>query len=244
VELTVLEARDLGPLEPHQFACHVRAWVHDRKGKGRGRTKTVRDRNRVSWGTEGEGEAFCFEVNRMDVIRILLYEYALCGLVDLAVGDVVDAIEGNPQSPLSNKAKKKIRRTTFVTPEGSPATKTEVVPLMQGNGNGNGTHTSSNEGETEMITVPVAEANSSHNNKPSALDPTELKDHSNRVVPHPTFEIVTDAEGESCMEDWFALQGRGITGELKLRLRVIPLSEIYQEGAEKKSKRGGWCSMM
>ena len=98
IEVTVLEARDLGPLEPHQFACHVRMWVCDRKGKGRVCTSICHDRDNVFWGGR-DGESFVFAVNRMDVLRVMVYEHSLVGVVNLSVSELSDQLFGEVSSP-------------------------------------------------------------------------------------------------------------------------------------------------
>eukprot|EP00758_Cryptobia_borreli_P013275 Tbor_TRINITY_DN5817_c2_g2::TRINITY_DN5817_c2_g2_i2::g.6664::m.6664 len=84
IEVEFLEAKDLGPLEPHHFACHCEAWVCDRKGKGRRKTATIEDRNNVKW----DGEYAIFRVRLLDRVRVMLYEHAMVGVVDLDISEM------------------------------------------------------------------------------------------------------------------------------------------------------------
>lgn len=87
VELTVMAARGLHPQEPHQFSCHCYAWVADRKGKGRIMTKSVENREHVEWN-----ESFTFVVSLMDNIRVVLYEHAMVGHVDIDLSNSGDLL--------------------------------------------------------------------------------------------------------------------------------------------------------
>jgi tellurium resistance protein TerZ len=110
VEVNFIEARGLAPLEPHHFSCHCEAWVMDKKciGPNRAyRTPIVTDRENVKWtgvmevdgphsgaapvtvATQGQRrranitESAIFLVTQIDRIRIMLFEFALVGFVDL-----------------------------------------------------------------------------------------------------------------------------------------------------------------
>lgn len=90
VEVSFLEARNLGPLEPHHFSCHCEAWVCDRKGRDRTKTRIIEDREHIVWG-----ESSVFVVTLLDCIRVLVYEHAMVGHHDIHLKDQAD-IATNP----------------------------------------------------------------------------------------------------------------------------------------------------
>jgi len=92
VKVAFLEARDLAPLEPHHFACHCEAWVCDRKGRGRFATGTCLDRDNVRWG-----DSHVFQLRLLDRLRIMLYEHAMVGHVDI---DMLSGLKGLGEAPL------------------------------------------------------------------------------------------------------------------------------------------------
>lgn len=134
IEVSFLQARDLGPLEPHHFSCHCEAWVCDKKGKGRQRSKIVEDRETVEWSDSAQ-----FVVSLMDRVRVMLFEHAMVGHVDLVMADM-----------------EALRTGTVV-------------------------------------------------------------------------------------EEWFPLQGQRITGELKLRIRQIPIEQVHVQHDKHASSGGWWC---
>eukprot|EP00331_Platyophrya_macrostoma_P013014 CAMPEP_0176418802 /NCGR_PEP_ID=MMETSP0127-20121128/7685_1 /TAXON_ID=938130 /ORGANISM="Platyophrya macrostoma, Strain WH" /LENGTH=238 /DNA_ID=CAMNT_0017799191 /DNA_START=108 /DNA_END=824 /DNA_ORIENTATION=+ len=107
VELRFLSVTHLGPLEPHQFACHIETWVCDRKCRDKGRTSIVTNREDISW-LEDDPHARCrFAVHRFDRIRVLVYEHSVAGFADVEVEtQLANIFEGEDVSvtlPLSGK---------------------------------------------------------------------------------------------------------------------------------------------
>lgn len=82
VRITIRKIRDLGPLEPHHFACRCMAWVHDRHGVGRFKTKKQRKRDNIEFN-----ESCTFFVDKLDVIRVLVFESAVVGHVDIPMAE-------------------------------------------------------------------------------------------------------------------------------------------------------------
>ena len=118
VEVIFLEARGLAPLEPHHFSCHCEAWVMDKKCIGQNkayRTPIITDRENIKWtgvmeideaGDAGPvavttqpqaanrgrraniTQSAIFLVTQIDRIRIMLFEFAMIGFVDLELNQL------------------------------------------------------------------------------------------------------------------------------------------------------------
>ena len=91
VLISFLAARDLGPLEPHHFSCHCEAWVCDQKGKGRFSTAICGDRDSVQWA-----DAHPFKVRLIDRVRVMVYEHAMVGHVDLDLSGGLSRVQSEP----------------------------------------------------------------------------------------------------------------------------------------------------
>jgi tellurium resistance protein TerZ len=94
VELRFIEVTDLGPLEPHQFACHVESWVCDRKCSDKAKTSICSDRNRIAWPEDDRKSLAKFAVHPYDRVRILVYEHSVAGFADLEIGTISDVFRG------------------------------------------------------------------------------------------------------------------------------------------------------
>lgn len=119
VEVAFLEARELAPQEPHHFACHCEAWVMDRKCIGNNRaykSPIITDRENIKWTAQMEvsadrgddafavssvpevkrranvTESAIFLVNQLDRIRVMVFEHAMIGVIDLEMNALAPRI--------------------------------------------------------------------------------------------------------------------------------------------------------
>lgn len=90
VELRFRKVTDLGPLEPHQFACHIESWVCDRKCKDTFKSSICYNRDAIEWD-EGDPKSRCvFSVHLYDRVRILVYEHSVAGYADVDISNVIE----------------------------------------------------------------------------------------------------------------------------------------------------------
>eukprot|EP01062_Namystynia_karyoxenos_P001936 TRINITY_DN10675_c0_g1_i1.p1 TRINITY_DN10675_c0_g1~~TRINITY_DN10675_c0_g1_i1.p1 ORF type:complete len:685 (+),score=246.32 TRINITY_DN10675_c0_g1_i1:97-2055(+) len=85
LQLTVVEAKDLGP-EDRNFHCHCQVWVMDkpRDRSQRQHTRPLQDRVELSWN-----ESFNFRVSLFDSLRVLCYDWGFVGTVDLPLAKII-----------------------------------------------------------------------------------------------------------------------------------------------------------
>jgi len=82
VRITIRRIRDLAPVEPHQFSCRCMAWVQDRHGVGRFKTSICNKRDNIEFG-----ESCTFFVDKLDVVRIMVFEHSMVGHVDIPMAE-------------------------------------------------------------------------------------------------------------------------------------------------------------
>lgn len=96
IAVEFLSVRDLGPLEPHHFAAHCEAWVCDRKSKDRAaKTEICFERDNITWSAEDPRNRCVLLASRFDRIRVMVYEHAVVGFVDLELSELNHLFEGD-----------------------------------------------------------------------------------------------------------------------------------------------------
>lgn len=93
VRVQFLEVRNLRMTLPHRFRCHAEAWVCGGATSTRGemtpfdtppfRTPYLIHRDQTTWDEKNPATSAVFLVRRFDRIRVVLYEYAAFGSVDI-----------------------------------------------------------------------------------------------------------------------------------------------------------------
>ncbi|RNF07315.1 hypothetical protein TraAM80_03450 [Trypanosoma rangeli] len=93
LQLQFVEVRNLRPALPHRFKCHGEAWVCGGMPSGKRpitphesppfRTPYLIHRDKTRWNEKSPATSALFFVRKFDRIRVLVYEYATLGSVEL-----------------------------------------------------------------------------------------------------------------------------------------------------------------
>ncbi|RNF22136.1 uncharacterized protein Tco025E_03404 [Trypanosoma conorhini] len=107
LQLQFVEVRNLRPTLPHRFKCHGEAWVCGGVPSGKRpitphdsppfRTPYLIHRDKTRWDERSPASSALFFVRRFDRIRVLVYEYATFGSVELDLMQFDELWRPDPQ---------------------------------------------------------------------------------------------------------------------------------------------------
>jgi hypothetical protein len=215
VRITIRRIRDLGPLEPHQFCCRCMVWVQDRNGVGRYKTAACKNRDNIEFD-----ESCTFFVDKLDVIRIMVYETAMVGHVDIPMAEFFPltppplTLSAMCYEPANNR-------------EPPPMETANDVSSSPQNHHSAGSKTPAPNGNEIMNTT---HNNSGNNNNNSTSTGT------NNNTPFYTGRARPVMDGETMLSTWLPLQGIGITGEIEVMLERVALKDAIEEETQIRKK--------
>lgn len=209
IRVTFGGVRQIGPQEPHQFRCHCHAWVCDRKGRDRFKSQIVNDRDHVQFD-----ESHVFVVDKLSVVRVMVYETAMVGFTDLVMSEFFGSSGAFPEPPNADSPRNQEMQSFSAFQ--SPRRESEEM---------GGTGKAEPEDDEEMLLFqhPKAEPSSSANGGKKATTTAARS----TIVP----------EGELICDDWFPLTGVDITGDIHLRVERVTMPE-------QPATNGGGCCVM
>jgi hypothetical protein len=225
VRVTFGAVRGLSPQEPQYFRCHCMAWVQDRRHAKRFRSSLRSDRDDVHFN-----ESAVFVVDKMDVLRVMVYEVAMVGWIDIPMADffgksgiwpaVIEGGVGYDTATSPTSPKKPFATTTTTT------TVRPITPPVNSSGGGGGCGSAAIGDDIELL----PRQNVLTTSQPASNNPFIDGDAA------PIGDTLPP-ENHLLIDKWFSLTGQDVAGEIHLRLERVPMPEAPR------SKRGFCCVM-